>query len=431
MGRKKVECKDRKVGICGEENCVVCLPKSFAGCWKASMWSIKNELQPFQVALSCSKYFLFDCRDCGHEFSSSASNMSKISENTGCPFCNRKKICKKEENCQKCQDVSFSKHPKSLFWSKENPKPPEEFYNSSNKKALFDCDVCGHMFLQVINKVSREKNPNWCGYCGKRQLCPNDKECLWCFEHSFASHERAKFWSEKNLPITPRDVKCGTHDYYWFKCGDCNHDFEARMDHVTDKKEPSWCNFCGGNELCKDENCLWCFEHSFASHEKAKFWSKINTIAARQVRRCSLEKYLFECGDCKKDFSVRLNLATKGSWCPKCRYKTEKKVLKFLEEHFSSVFYQLRVNWCRSEKTGKFLPFDFCIGKTIIELDGPQHFRQVSNWQPPEITQASDRYKEEKAKENGYRVVRLVQEDIWKDSFDWKGFLMKELECEI
>jgi very-short-patch-repair endonuclease len=116
-----------------------------------------------------------------------------------------------------------------------------------------------------------------------------------------------------------------------------------------------------------------------------------------------------------------------GTWCPLCKNKTEAKLLSFLEEHFEDPVHQFRVSACKSPETNKFLPFDFCVSKTIIELDGPQHYKQISNWQSPELTQKSDRYKEEQTLKNGYSVIRILQEDVWNDRIDWKSLLLEHI----
>jgi very-short-patch-repair endonuclease len=79
---------------------------------------------------------------------------------------------------------------------------------------------------------------------------------------------------------------------------------------------------------------------------------------------------------------------------------------------------QFKEEWCKKIKK---LPYDFCIPeyKTIIELDGPQHFHQVSNWSSAEDQFENDKYKEECANENGYSVIRLLQEDVFYDTYDW------------
>ena len=47
------------------------------------------------------------------------------------------------------------------------------------------------------------------------------------FDRSFASHEKAKCWSEKNGEVKPKDVYKGSSKKYWFDCDKCHHSFES------------------------------------------------------------------------------------------------------------------------------------------------------------------------------------------------------------
>ena len=69
----------------------------------------------------------------------------------------------------------------------------------------------------------------------------------------------------------------------------------------------------------------------------------------------------------------------------------------------------------------RHLPFDFVLldKKIIIELDGIQHFKQVLNWTTPEEQQLTDFYKMKCANKNGFSIIRLLQDDVLKDKFDW------------
>ena len=66
--------------------------------------------------------------------------------------------------------------------------------------------------------------------------------------------------------------------------------------------------------------------------------------------------------------------------------------------------------------------------KIIIELDGLQHFEQVSNWSSPEETHLNDVYKMKCANENGYSVIRILQEDVFYDTYDWLTELRDDIE---
>ena len=76
------------------------------------------------------------------------------------------------------------------------------------------------------------------------------------------------------------------------------------------------------------------------------------------------------------------------------------------------------------------MPYDFGIidSKVLIELDGDQHFRQVSNWNSPENTQLKDIEKINYAYENNYSLIHIYQKEVWDNSYDWKTLLIKVID---
>ena len=128
------------------------------------------------------------------------------------------------------------------------------------------------------------------------------------------------------------------------------------------------------------------FERSFASHPKAKCWSKTKNgeVTPRDVFKSSHKKCWSDCDKCHHAFESMLANIVKGQWCPKCKNKTELKLYEVVKRHYPTLIHQYNQEWC---KYIKCLPFDFCIPEhnIIIELDGRQHFIQVSNWTSPEI----------------------------------------------
>ena len=189
--------------------------------------------------------------------------------------------------------------------------------------------------------------------------------------------------------------------------------------------------------MCKHENCSFCFEHSFASHEKACFWSEEkNNIAPRDVRKCSGKRFYFQCADGHIFKPILCGISgynshKLGKWCPKCKHKTERKLNEWFHQEEYQTIYQYKQDWCKNIETGKKLPFDFAIKdkNLIIELDGAQHFRQVSNWKSPYETMATDVFKMTKALENGFSVIRISQEDVWNDVGNWEDCLNDAISC--
>jgi very-short-patch-repair endonuclease/DNA-directed RNA polymerase subunit RPC12/RpoP len=210
-------------------------------------------------------------------------------------------------------EKSFASHSKSIFWSELNVLTPIQVYKTSHKKFLFNCDKCNHEFIARVDNIS---NGNWCSYCSNKILCKNDN-CKECFEKSFASHPKSTRWSKLNK-LTPIQVFKSSQKKFWFNCDKCTHNFEARLSDINNKNR--WCPYCSHQKLC-NQDCDDCFEKSFASHLKSKFWSYKNKLKPRQVFKSSGKKFLFDCNNCKHTFEARISDINKGIWCPYCSSK--------------------------------------------------------------------------------------------------------------
>ena len=395
------------------------IERSFASHKKHIFWSKKNKKQPNEVYKSSHSKYLFDCNLCGHEFESQINSITNSKK--WCGFCSNppKKLCN-NENCKDCFDKSFSSHPRSNCWSKNNKISHREIFKSSNKKCLFDCEVCGHEFENSLNSITNSKS--WCGFCANQKLC-NNENCKLCFEKSFAQNPKSNYWSSKNK-ISPREMFKSSNKKCLFDCEVCEHTFESTLNDIS---AGCWCNYCANKKLCNNENCKLCNEKSFASHEKFIFWSSKNDKSPREMFKNSNSKWLFVC-EKKHKFSSSLDHITIcGRWCPKCINKTETKLCEKMIQIYPSIMTQFKQEWC---KNISYLPFDFCIPepKIIIELDGLQHFKQVMNWSPPEEQFERDRYKEKCANDNGYSTIRIIQEDVLNDKYDWCKELCEAIE---
>ena len=68
-------------------------------------------------------------------------------------------------------------------------------------------------------------------------------------------------------------------------------------------------------KLCEKEECNECYEKSFASHIKSKFWSNKNELQPKEVFRSTNKKFWFNCDRCKNEFESSLNHVSNGRWC--------------------------------------------------------------------------------------------------------------------
>src|SRR5436853_144819 len=186
-----------------------------------------------------------------------------------------------------------------------------EFKKTKGGKIYANCIACNQKSLQWKNGAK----------CTWRRLCKNEN-CETCFNRSFASHEKAHCWSYKN-DFLPREVFLGSDKKAWLNCNKCEHDFEGKLENIS--IHGSWCPYCcdPAKKLCEDENCIQCFEKSFASHEKSKYWSVKNELTPREVfLGSSSKKSWFNCEN-EHEFEMTLNNVNNGHWCPKCMYKTQ------------------------------------------------------------------------------------------------------------
>jgi DNA-directed RNA polymerase subunit RPC12/RpoP len=135
------------------------------------------------------------------------------------------------------------------------------------------------------------------------------------FEQSFASSDKARHWSSKNIE-DPRDIAKSSHNKFIFDCNVCFHEFTSALNNITNMK--SWCPYCSGNKLCVND-CKTCFGKSFASSDRAEYWSSKNIEKPRNVFLNCNTKFWFNCIECSHEFDISPNSITNmKSWCPYC-----------------------------------------------------------------------------------------------------------------
>ena len=305
-------------------------------------------------------------------------------------------------------EKSFSISDRAVYWSEKNDKSPSEVFLQSNKKYWFDCDKCEHNFEKTLGSI---KLGRWCPYCSHQKLC----DCRACFEKSFGCSGKAVYWSDKNDKC-PSEVFKNSATKYWFDCDKCDHDFEKSLAKITSSKR--WCPYCSHQKLC---DCDVCFDKSFGRSDKAIFWSDKNQKNPSELFLNANTKYWFDCDKCGHDFNVTLNnVSNRKSWCPYCKKKTEAKCLDFLKG-IDNIIVKEQFSLPPLSRS----KFDFLINDSyILEVDGPQHFMQISNWASHDKTRDRDVKKMRNALRKGYKIIRIQQEVILHDLNNWKKFIL-------
>ena len=117
-------------------------------------------------------------------------------------------------------------------------------------------------------------------------------------------------------------------DKVWWQCGACQHEFISKVACATKKKQPTWCPYCAGQQLCGYLECLMCFAKSLAA------WTDTQKLAcflagdernggkqAHEVFLSSGDKVWWQCGACPHEFCSQVADVTRKkrtTWCPYC-----------------------------------------------------------------------------------------------------------------
>jgi len=295
-----------------------------------------------------------------------------------------------------------------------------------------DCtiDECKHEWDALVN--NRTIHGIGCPVCSakgiSRRLC----------KHRYIDYTHPKIASQfhpsKNDDLMVNTILSGSPEPVWWLCDkrstpDC-------MDACKHEWTTSPANRIGNERccpFCSDPPKKICAHMSIASthpHIATQWHPKKNGVLKPEHYSFGSDvKVWWICPkDSMHEWDTAIkNRCCKGSGCIHCLRKSETKLLAYLRNHYPSVQTQFTLDNCKHVQK---LRFDFYIPEvnTIIELDGAQHFRQVSNWHPPENVAKRDVFKMQKAADVGIKVIRISQEDVWNKDEEW---LNRELLTEI
>ena len=76
----------------------------------------------------------------------------------------------------------------------------------------------GFYTITSINKMTAP--PSY-----KVELITITADCENCFDRSFASHEKSKYWDNLLNDKDPRNVSLNSGKKYWFECDKCEHNW--------------------------------------------------------------------------------------------------------------------------------------------------------------------------------------------------------------
>lgn len=351
-------CINRKV--CPHNNLLILHPEL------CKEWDYEqNELPPEtysensqkKVSWVCSKNEICQC----HKWDANINYRTKI-DATGCPFCNKGKIC--------AHNNLLALHPKLCKeWDYEkNIIDPSTIAAGSDKKVFWVCESeknwCGcHKWEATIDKRAG-KFKRGCPYCCNHKLCPHNnllalypKLCEeWDYEKNVLGPENFAPFSDKKVFWICSLNPCGCHKW------------DTSINQRTSTKETN-CPYCCNRQLCPHNNLsIVCAD--LCENE----WDyKKNTLGPENFPKGSGEKVWWKCERGHSWRSVIHNRSRVNSCgCPTCCDNTlfSKKQIDWLDKIAKK--YKIKIQ--------NALSFDgeYCvnINDKIFRLDG---FALVNN----------------------------------------------------
>ena len=373
-----------------------------------------GDLTPDKVTIGCNKKIWWLCpktcsHGCKHEWETTVSSIK------GCPYCSEpaKKICIHESIQYNYPDIASQWHP-----TKNGALTADKVSVGSGENIWWLCpktcpEGCNHEWK--AQPTSRIRLDSGCPYCSHNQK----NTCIHTSILTTHPHIASQWHPTKNGDAKPDDFTRGSNIEMWWLCPNtcsegCKHEWKTRIVH---RANGIGCPFCS---LPPKDMCI----HSSLAYKNpdlAKQWhpTKNGELKPSHCTTGSGKKVWWIClKNNTHEWEATIDHRTNNRQCPYCHYTTETMLYDWLKLRFPSVIAEVKLDSCKHKH---HLPFDFCIPelKTILELDGGQHFKQVSNWQPPEEAIRRDIFKMTKAYEAGYKVIRISQEDVYNNTTQW------------
>lgn len=444
-------CSNKK--LCDDVNCSICLNKSFASSDKAQYLSPTNTINPRTVFKSCNKKFLFNCNTCSKEFTATLNNVSGGKWCKSCGFISsrEKQSMKLEEFLERCKEAhgdiydyskvvmkgvdthvtiicklhgEFTQTPYKHYSDKNgctecgiirrseaNRFTLDEFITKANEKHEYKYD-----YSKVIYINSQTSVIIICKEHGEFTQAPNSHlqgcGCEKCGIKARSDNQRQ---TTKEFIIKAKEVHADTYDYSktTYTSGHAHITIICKI-HGEFTQDPY--NHLGGTG-CRRCSGIYCLE-DFISESRNIHGDLYDYSQSIYVKSIKTIKII-----CKKCgmFEQRPYSHLQGAGCNICVNKTEARLYKWLKTIYPNTIKEFKADWCINPLTGRCLRYDFMIPElmVIIELDGGQHFKQVRNWDSPVYAMKKDIFKMQKAKEKGYKIIRLLQQDVYKNNNEW------------
>ena len=268
-------------------------------------WDIEKNapLTPQDVTTGSHKLIWWHCQN-GHSYRSAVKTRV---QGSGCPYCAGKNVLP-EENSLAAEYPSIEKE-----WdaAKNVPLLPTQVISGTRRKVWWTCPS-GHSWQAMVYTRSEGAG---CPYCTGRKALPEQN----CLAKQFPM--LAVEWdSEKNAPLTPKDITPGSHKLIWWRCQN-GHSYRSAV--KTRVQRGDGCPYCANRKVLPGFNDL-----ATAAPLVAKQWheSLNGALTPEMVTAGSHKKAWWQCSYGHAWKAVIYSRAgVQQCGCPVCAGKTRRK----------------------------------------------------------------------------------------------------------
>ena len=214
-------------------------------------------------------------------------------------------------------------------------KSPYELLIGSNKKAWWNCSICGFSWEAQIQK--RAVRNQGCPLCAKIKSKAKQDElnALKIKEKGSIADkypDLVKDWDDERNAKTPYEFLESSNQSVFWKCYKCGHKWEARIQKRTIRGQG--CPLCAKDKLLSKQDELYkkrlLEEGSLADNhpELLVEWDfqKNHTMPTEYLSH-SNKTVFWKCSKCGNEWNARINTRVKGSGCLKCARTIGKETL--------------------------------------------------------------------------------------------------------
>lgn len=221
------------------------------------------------------------------------------------------------------------------------PLTPDDVTFGSHKRVWWTCPS-GHSWQAMVYTRSEGAG---CPYCTGRKALPEQN----CLAKQFPM--LAVEWdSEKNAPLTPKDITPGSHKLIWWRCQN-GHSYRSA---VKTRVQGSGCPYCAGKNVLPEETSLATEYPSIAKEWDA---AKNVPLLPTQVISGTRRKVWWRCPNGHSWRAAVYSRTTLGTGCPVC---TGRQALAG-ENDLATLYPDIAAQW-DEEKNGALHPSNVTAG---------------------------------------------------------------------